>query len=265
MTDNRFLHSNDIYSWCLGATAISCSFGRVTTPSPVGNSPLLMHVLGNDPYITTYNDPMWNITPAQINEKWKVKAWVKSNLSVSSCQLIIFGVDDTGHYVEVTQPTFTIYDYWTQITASYVFTNSSTNHIQIRLDGSGTYDDYIWFDGLEVGRDIKSKYVQGKDAGPGTLPKNNDDSLYKNFNTWKKFKGLLDKSVRGGTIFSNGLVSTYSLRENGDSGTYNGGVLSPNGDIHFVPWNCNADRPTVENIDIFGVSDSYDLVYKPRN
>src|SRR6185503_6307758 len=68
----------------------------------------------------------------------------------------------------------------------------------------------------------------------GILPPGNDSGIGTNLNAWNGFQDLLQKSVTAGSIFSTTIVSTYSLVYT----TFNacqGGVLSPNGDIHFVP------------------------------
>ena len=100
----------------------------------------------------------------------------------------------------------------------------------------------------------KSKYVQGKPASAGTLVKNNDSSLGTDLVAWKKFQTMLMKSVNGGTIFSKEVVSTYSLV---NTLGYFGGVLAPNGDIHFIQHTSAVGQ----KISSTGVVSTYSLVY----
>jgi len=52
-------------------------------------------------------------------------------------------------------------------------------------------------------------------------------------------------------------VSTYSLLYTTNLGAYNGGVLAPNGDIHFVPHNALIGQKINAN----GNISTYSLVY----
>jgi len=104
-----------------------------------------------------------------------------------------------------------------------------------------------------------SKYVQGKKAGPGIIVKNNDNSLGTDLVAWNKFKVMLDKSFNGGTIFSKEVVSTYGLYVDNDG--YTGGVLAPNGDIHFVPWGASVGQ----KISSSGVVSTYSYIQGADN
>jgi hypothetical protein len=77
---------------------------------------------------------------------------------------------------------------------------------------------------------------------------------------WTNFKKLLDQSVIGGVAYgnngTNGIVSTYSLVYTTTS-AYAGGVLAPNGDVHFVPFDANRGQ----KISASGVVSTYSLVY----
>ena len=70
----------------------------------------------------------------------------------------------------------------------------------------------------------------------GSVPTANDSSIS-------------NESVNAGQVFSNGIVSTYTLQYTA-SDAYIGGVLAPNGDIHFihfVPFNAREILCTVRN------------------
>ena len=104
----------------------------------------------------------------------------------------------------------------------------------------------------------KSKYVAGKPAGQGTLPKNNDSSVNPDLVAWKKFQTMLMKSVNGGTIFSKEVVSTYSLAFTTTAmELFGGGILDLNGNIHFVPKSAVVGQ----KISSIGIISTYSLVY----
>jgi hypothetical protein len=64
----------------------------------------------------------------------------------------------------------------------------------------------------------------------------------------------------GQKISSSGVVSTYSLVYTVSS-AYAGGVLSPNGDIHFIPLSSTVGQ----KISSSGVVSTYSLVYTVAN
>lgn len=53
--------------------------------------------------------------------------------------------------------------------------------------------------------------------------------------SFEQLKRILNKSIRAGTLVDKEVVSTYSLIYT-VANAYFGGVLSPNGDIHFIPY-----------------------------
>ena len=74
--------------------------------------------------------------------------------------------------------------------------------------------------------------------------------------SWLWFKSLLNKSVKAGRVFTTNISYTYALAYT-NSNAYYGGVLAPNGDIHFVP--CYA---TVgQKINSSGTPSTYSLAY----
>ena len=96
-----------------------------------------------------------------------------------------------------------------------------------------------------------------KRKGWGTLPTANNSSIDSTLTEWYKFQSLLQKSTTPGKLFSTDIVSTYSLASTTSSGSYQGGVLAPNGDIHFVPSNANRGQKIAPN----GTVSTYSLVY----
>ena len=92
----------------------------------------------------------------------------------------------------------------------------------------------------------------------GTLPINNANTIGTDLIAWNNFKPLLEKSVKAGQTFSNGVVFTYSLVY---ASVYTGGVLAPNGDIHFVPHTANRGQ----KVAVDGTVSTYSLVYTTAN
>jgi hypothetical protein len=88
----------------------------------------------------------------------------------------------------------------------------------------------------------KTQHVYGADEGTGRLPSCDDSSI--NETNWREFQVLLNKSVKGGQLSSNVLVSTYSLMNTPiDVGTGTGNFNSTTGygGITYIDYNnpCN--------------------------
>jgi hypothetical protein len=95
------------------------------------------------------------------------------------------------------------------------------------------------------------------EAAHGVLPKGNDSLIDGSLAEWSNFQTFLNKGVKAGETFSSETVSTYSLVYTGGNDVYTGGVLAPNGDIHFVPRNANRGQ----KISATGVVSTYSLIY----
>ena len=100
----------------------------------------------------------------------------------------------------------------------------------------------------------KSTYVYGINAGTGNVLNMTNSSV--NLNSFKQMQIMIHKSIEAGRLFNTELVSTYSLIHTG-SLCYIGGILAPNGDIHFIPYNA----PVGQKININGNVSTYSLVY----
>lgn len=74
-------------------------------------------------------------------------------------------------------------------------------------------------------------YTKYKYSDNGILPTGDDGSITTEFANLQK---ILNKSAKAGSLFSNTVVSTYSLAYT-YSGAYEGGVLDLNGNLHFCP------------------------------
>jgi hypothetical protein len=86
---------------------------------------------------------------------------------------------------------------------------------------------------------------------------NSDWPVSKTFFREKTIPRILQESVNSGNLFpDNTIVSTYSLVYT-VNGAYYGGVLSPNGDIHMIPFSASVGQ----KISSSGVVSTYSLVY----
>ena len=94
--------------------------------------------------------------------------------------------------------------------------------------------------------------------GKWELPTFDNSSITTNLNAWNKFKPYLQKNT--GQLFNVPVVSTYSLVYTYVTAYY-GGVLAPNGDIHFVPRYATVGQ----KISSAGVVSTYSLVYTVAN
>jgi len=94
----------------------------------------------------------------------------------------------------------------------------------------------------------------------GTAPTGDNSSIGTDQVAFNNFQKNIQASVNGGVTFNNngvgGIVSTYSLVYTA-AAAYAGGVLAPNGDIHFIPNNANRGQ----KVSSTGVVSTYSLVY----
>ena len=103
-----------------------------------------------------------------------------------------------------------------------------------------------------------SKYFTGKNVDYGKLPSGDDSSI--NSNSFESFKTLLNRSIEGGSLIEDPIVSTYSTFY--DDSIYIGCVLDTNGDIHNVPWNTSFGQKVNY---LTGLVSTYSLVYTTAN
>jgi streptogramin lyase/6-phosphogluconolactonase (cycloisomerase 2 family) len=104
------------------------------------------------------------------------------------------------------------------------------------------------------------------DATEGTVPTADNSSVGTDLYAWTNLKKQLDAGVINGVPYANGnmsgVVSTYSLVYTLAQLSYSGGVLAPNGDIHFVPY--AAARGQKIN-SLTGVVSTYSLIVTNTN
>jgi sugar lactone lactonase YvrE len=97
-------------------------------------------------------------------------------------------------------------------------------------------------------------------AMPLGVPFCDDNEIGTDLSGWTAFQAALNNGVTGGTTFgnnnTNGVVSTFNLIYT-VADAYRGGVLAPNGDIHFVPH----DAIRGQKVSSTGVVSTYSLVY----
>jgi hypothetical protein len=97
-------------------------------------------------------------------------------------------------------------------------------------------------------------------ATAGGVPNCDNSSIGTDLSGWSAFQAALQSGVTGGTLFgnnsTNGIVSTFSLIRT-ETSAYQGGVLAPNGDIHFVPQASIVGQ----KVSAAGVVSTYSLIY----
>ena len=104
-----------------------------------------------------------------------------------------------------------------------------------------------------LGQNFKDEVVE---ETQGQLSVADNSSISTNLAAWNETKKILDRGEAGGSLFTNPIGSTYSLVYTAFNAYY-GGILAPNGDIHFVPYNANRGQ----KISAAGVVSTYSLVY----
>jgi hypothetical protein len=124
------------------------------------------------------------------------------------------------------------------------------------LESSNSNNKVDWAAGI---KDVFCTFPS--DATEGTVPTADNSSVGTDLYAWTNLKKQLDAGVINGVPYNNnstaGMVSTFNSASSGSSYWF-GGVLSPNGDIHFVPY----ESPTGLRLSVTTNSSStYSLVY----
>lgn len=157
-------YPTDLYRWVLSTSAQTnqCRVFRETgLRSPVGLTPLRMHVLGNEPQILTHNTPVFNLALTTLDDVWKVSVYVRAN-QLSSCKLLAFEVDANGQRHAQGGAYATSFDVtteWQLISINVPVTNPNSKYIQVRLDGptGNNLGHILWFDGLDVKKVVNNQ------------------------------------------------------------------------------------------------------------
>ena len=105
---------------------------------------------------------------------------------------------------------------------------------------------------------VSNTWIQEvKYKGWGKLPTNDDSTVTTDQSAWAQFRSLVEKSTTVSNPYNTTtIVSTYSLVYT-TTFEYAGGVLAPNGDIHFVPTSATIGQ----KVSAAGVVSTYSLVY----
>lgn len=144
-------YPTDIYRYVQNATKSNCTVSRDYIESPVGKTPLVMKVTGNDPHIQSYSGTVWNLAPARQNDTWTVSVWAKADSS-TQVQLFLFGMDANGGLLSAPAGTYNVGTEWQRFAFTTQLTNANTAYVQARLDGpdNNGIGRTIWFDGMQV-------------------------------------------------------------------------------------------------------------------
>ena len=94
-------------------------------------------------------------------------------------------------------------------------------------------------------------------VGFGGLPICDNGSFASNTAAWNSFQYLLKKSITTNKYTSKDIVTTYSVVNTSTKGPYQGGVLAPDGSIHFIPYTANVGQ----KVSSTGTASTYSLVY----
>ena len=185
----------DIFDWCQNAGVNACSVSRdVSMSRQYGSIPLKMVVSGNDPYVSSYGAPTWNLATAANGQTWTVSVYVKATVATTG-ELFIFGADIDGYYGGVgtygASGAINITTSWTRVSFATTMSGANVAFIQVRLDGpnAGGSGQIIWWDGLQVER-----------ASAAT----NFNPYYFGDTVWKDVSG----NGRNGTLTSGPLFNT---------------------------------------------------------
>ena len=152
---NVMPNPTDIFAWCGTSALNSCTISRDTSMTrQYGSIPLKMTVTGTDSHIKTYDSSTWNLAPAANGQTWTVSVYAKASVASTFGQIFIFPTNASGLILSpFGADNIALTNSWTRFSFTYTITGAATTaFIQIRLDGSNTAGEIIWFDGLQVER-----------------------------------------------------------------------------------------------------------------
>jgi hypothetical protein len=114
------------------------------------------------------------------------------------------------------------------------FTSSGTTLSRDRVFASSNSNALVnWGAG---DKDVLCGYPA--EGTPGGIPFCDDSEIGTDLSGWQAFRTAIESGITGGQTYNNngtnGIVSTFSLVYTGTQ-EYVGGVLSPNGNIYFIP------------------------------
>ena len=202
--------------WTSGNAVTLSRDPSVAGPTGIGGVPLKMVTSGNDPYITSYNSPAWNVCPASQGQQWTYSIYAKAASTAQTCQLFLFEAPDSGSYTVAHNTSFTVTTSWQRFSITRTLTNGSTTNLQVRVDGPNSGpNNTIWWVGAQLER--ASSASTFADGGPDTAKEDSPHDtgsiqynaetqglrLYKD-NVWVNEAGTTNVAGAVGTIGTGG-------------------------------------------------------------
>jgi hypothetical protein len=222
-----------------------------------------MYIVGNqfNSQILEYTlSSAWNISTASYLQAFSL---VDSTLSANG----VFFKADGAQFYTVNSSTDAVAEYFIGAAQTYYgITNGTDWEVGLGSCLSGVALDRTQIFGssnsgalVNWGAGDKEVFCGYPSGGTsGGVPYFDDSDINTDLSGWSTFQAALQSGVTGSVTFgnngTNGVVSTYSLVLT--SGQYAGGVLAPNGDIHFVSYN-NAQG---QKVSLTGVVSTYSLI-----
>ena len=229
-----------------------------------------MYVLGNGTdVVNEYNlSSAWNVTTSSLYQSLSIAA--QSGGAASG----LYFRSDGGQMYLSGAPTTSVYQYILSVNNTYyVIADATSWEVGI---GTTSYDGGVLYRNTVLESSNSNALVDfpagSKDVFVtfpsentlGTVPTADNSSVGTDLVAWLNLKKQLDAGVVNGVPYANngtnGIVSTYSLVYTTTT-AYWGGVLAPNGDIHFIP----TDAVRGQKISAVGVVSTYSLVYTVAN
>jgi hypothetical protein len=210
----------------------------------------------------------WNISTASYQQNFSVAA------QETTPTALFFKPDGEAMYV-VGQNGDAVYQYLMPVNNTYYAISNGTDWEvgigTLSSDGSELFRNTVLESSnsnalVNWGAGSKDVFCTfPSDATEGTVPTADNSSVGTDLYAWTNLKKQLDAGVINGVPYNNngtaGVVSTFSLVYTLANTAYAGGVLAPNGDIHFVPRVANRGQ----KLSATGVISTYSLVYTKAN
>jgi hypothetical protein len=159
-SSNMFQFSTDFYSFASTASSRATA-SRDNIESPVGNTPLKLTqtATGGRAYTNSYNNALYNISPAAAGETWTLSYWAKSSIdNPGTGASYIFGANSSGvafvdgAWLNISGKGQQYTTEWQRFTHTFTFTNPDVAYIHIRVDtdNDAAIGHEFWFDGFQV-------------------------------------------------------------------------------------------------------------------
>jgi hypothetical protein len=268
---NDSVYEYDLSSaWDVSTAAFLQSFSvnaREATPTGLffNTAGTQMYVVGSiSDSVIQYNlSSAWNISTAVFFQSFSVSAQEGSTTG-------LYFKPDGGEMYIVGTANDRVFEYVLSVNNTYYcITNNTDWEVGI---GTVTTDGAVLYRGTVLessnsnalvnwgagDKDVFCTYPA--DATEGTVPQGDTSQVGTDLVAWTNLKKELDRTVINGVPYNNnntaGVVSTFSLVLTvGEA--YHGGVLAPNGDVHFIPFSAVRGQ----KVSATGVVSTYSLVY----